>query len=201
VYARHPQSGFAMLKLAIDIGQTSVAKHAAAKRPSMQPHNPSMDSFNSHRLGSAQGGVYIRSRLTRARTFPLRRALTCAAFAASTVQEVADVLPLVHDRAVGPRRSFRCRRSTPFDGVWNVTVLTKAGSCEPSALYPLMVIDGKVSAAGADVSGKVGKEGNVRVSLRGAYANGQLSGNAGSGKWSGASSGVACSGRWEASRQ
>jgi hypothetical protein len=90
---------------------------------------------------------------------------------------------------------------TPFDGVWNVTVLTKAGSCEPSARYPLMVIDGKVSAAGADVSGKVGKEGNVRVSIRGAYANGQLSGNAGSGRWSGASSGVACSGRWEASRR
>jgi hypothetical protein len=90
---------------------------------------------------------------------------------------------------------------TPFDGVWNITVLTKAGSCEPSALYPLMVIDGTVSAPGADVSGKVGKEGNVKVSLRGAYANGQLSGNAGSGRWSGASSGIACSGRWEASRQ
>ena len=90
---------------------------------------------------------------------------------------------------------------TPFDGVWNVTVLTKAGSCEPSALYPLTIIDGKVSAAGADVSGKVGKEGNVRVSIRGAYANGQLSGNGGWGRWSGASSGVACSGRWEASRQ
>jgi hypothetical protein len=88
-----------------------------------------------------------------------------------------------------------------FDGAWNVTVLTKAGSCEPSALYPLVVLDGKVSAAGADVSGTVGKEGNVRVSIRGAYASGQLSGNGGSGRWSGASSGVACSGRWEASRQ
>ena len=28
---------------------------------------------------------------------------------------------------------------TPFDGAWNVTVLTKAGYCEPSALYPLTV--------------------------------------------------------------
>jgi hypothetical protein len=89
----------------------------------------------------------------------------------------------------------------PFDGVWNATVLTKAGSCEPSALYPLTVIDGKVSAAGADVSGTVGKEGNVKASIRGAYANGQLSGNGGSGRWSGASNGVACSGHWEASRQ
>jgi hypothetical protein len=89
---------------------------------------------------------------------------------------------------------------TPYDGLWNVTILTKAGSCEPSVRYPLTVIDGKVSGA-ADVSGSVGREGIVRVSIRGAYANGQLNGNGGSGRWNGASGGVACSGRWEASRQ
>ena len=89
---------------------------------------------------------------------------------------------------------------TPYDGLWNVTILTKAGSCEPSVRYPLMVTDGKVSGA-ADVSGSIGREGIVRVSIRGAYANGQLSGNGGSGKWNGASGGIACSGRWEASRQ
>jgi hypothetical protein len=89
---------------------------------------------------------------------------------------------------------------TPYDGLWNVTILTKAGSCEPSVRYPLTVIDGKVSGA-ADVSGSVGREGIVRVSIGGAYANGQLNGNGGSGRWNGASGGVACSGRWEASRQ
>jgi hypothetical protein len=89
---------------------------------------------------------------------------------------------------------------TPYDGLWNVTILTKAGTCEPSVRYPLMVTDGKVSGA-ADVSGSIGREGIVRVSIRGAYANGQLSGNGGSGKWNGASGGIACSGRWEASRQ
>jgi hypothetical protein len=89
---------------------------------------------------------------------------------------------------------------TPYDGLWNVTILTKAGSCEPSIQYPLTVADGKVSGA-ADVSGSIGREGIVKVSIRGAYANGQLNGNAGSGKWSGASAGIACSGRWEASRQ
>jgi hypothetical protein len=89
---------------------------------------------------------------------------------------------------------------TPYDGLWNVTVLTKTGSCEPSVRYPLTVTDGKVSGA-ADVSGSIGRQGIVRVSIRGAYANGQLSGNGGSGKWNGASGGVACSGRWEASRQ
>jgi hypothetical protein len=89
---------------------------------------------------------------------------------------------------------------TPYDGLWNVTILTKAGSCEPSIRYPLTVTDGKVSGA-ADISGSIGREGIVKVSIRGAYANGQLNGNAGSGKWNGASAGIACSGRWEASRQ
>ena len=90
---------------------------------------------------------------------------------------------------------------TPYDGLWSVTVVTKSGSCEPSTRSTLTVADGKVSAAGADVSGSIGREGLVRVSIHGAYANGQLSGNSGSGKWNGASAGVPCSGRWEASRQ
>jgi type 1 fimbria pilin len=90
---------------------------------------------------------------------------------------------------------------TPYDGLWNVTVVTKTGSCEPSTSSTLTVTDGKVTAPGTDISGSVGREGLVRVSIHGAYANGQLSGNAGSGKWNGASAGIACSGRWEASRQ
>ena len=90
---------------------------------------------------------------------------------------------------------------SPYDGLWNVTIVTKAGACEPSTRSTLTVTDGKVSAAGANVSGSIGREGLVRVSIAGAYANGQLNGNSGSGKWNGASAGVPCSGRWEASRQ
>jgi type 1 fimbria pilin len=90
---------------------------------------------------------------------------------------------------------------TPYDGLWEVTIVTKAGSCEPSTHSTLTVEDGRISASGASVSGSIGREGLVRVSINGAYANGQLSGNAGSGKWNGASAGVPCSGRWEASRQ
>ena len=41
---------------------------------------------------------------------------------------------------------------TPYDGLWHVTIVTKAGSCEPSTHSTLTVTDGKVSAAGADVS-------------------------------------------------
>ena len=90
---------------------------------------------------------------------------------------------------------------TPYDGLWNVTIITKAGSCEPTVRSTLTVADGRVSAPGTDVAGTIGREGLVRVSINGAYANGQLNGNAGSGKWNGASAGVPCSGRWEASRQ
>jgi hypothetical protein len=90
---------------------------------------------------------------------------------------------------------------SPYDGLWSVTIVTKTGTCEPSASSTMTVTDGKVSAAGADVSGSIGREGLVRVSIHGAYANGQLNGNAGSGKWNGASAGIPCSGRWEASKR
>jgi hypothetical protein len=90
---------------------------------------------------------------------------------------------------------------SPYDGLWNVTIVTKTGSCEPSASSTLTVADGKISGAGANVSGSIGHEGLVRVSINGAYANGQLNGKSGSGKWNGASAGIPCSGRWEASRQ
>jgi hypothetical protein len=89
----------------------------------------------------------------------------------------------------------------PYDGQWNVTVVTKSGNCEPSTSSTLTITEGRISAPGAAISGTIGREGLVRVSINGAYANGQLSGNSGSGKWNGASAGVPCSGRWEASRQ
>ncbi|CCE05026.1 conserved exported hypothetical protein [Bradyrhizobium sp. STM 3843] len=89
---------------------------------------------------------------------------------------------------------------TPYDGQWQVTIVTNSGSCEPSASSTLTVADGKISAPGANVSGSIGREGLVKVSINGAYANGQLSGNSGSGKWNGASAGIPCSGRWQASR-
>src|SRR5215203_269712 len=89
----------------------------------------------------------------------------------------------------------------PYDGLWQVTVVTKTGSCDAQTTSTLTVAEGRVSSSGAPVSGSVGSGGLVRVSINGAYANGQLSGNSGSGKWNGASAGVPCSGRWEASRQ
>jgi hypothetical protein len=89
---------------------------------------------------------------------------------------------------------------TPYDGMWSVTIQTRAGSCEATVNYAVTVADGKISGP-ANVSGTVSRTGNVRVSIGAAYANGQLGGNAGSGRWNGASGGVPCSGRWEASKQ
>ena len=50
-----------------------------------------------------------------------------------------------------------------YDGLWNVTIVTNSGSCEPTARYPLTVTDGRITAPGADVSGKVGPQGLVKV--------------------------------------
>ena len=47
---------------------------------------------------------------------------------------------------------------TPYDGLWSVTVVTKSGSCEPQTRSTLTIMDGKVSAGGADVSGSIGRE-------------------------------------------
>src|ERR1700712_366683 len=89
---------------------------------------------------------------------------------------------------------------TNYDGLWNVTILTSAGSCNPTAQYPLTVSEGRVSGPG-NTSGSVARSGGVRVSISGAYANGTLSGNVGSGRWNSAAAGMPCSGRWVASRQ
>jgi len=76
---------------------------------------------------------------------------------------------------------------TAYDGIWTVTVLTKAGSCEPIAQYAVTVTDGKISGP-QNVSGFVSREDREKVSIGSAYANGKLGG-------------IPCSGRWEASRQ
>ena len=47
--------------------------------------------------------------------------------------------------------------SSAYDGLWNVTVVTKSGSCQPTTSSTLVVTDGNVSAGGAAVSGKVGR--------------------------------------------
>src|SRR5258707_5377573 len=69
----------------------------------------------------------------------------------------------------------------PYDGLWQVTVLTKSGSCDAQTTSTVNVSDGKIS--GGPVSGTVCSGGLVRVSINGGYANGQLTGQYGSGEW------------------
>src|SRR5882762_218970 len=89
----------------------------------------------------------------------------------------------------------------PYDGLWQVTVVTKSGSCDAQTASTVTVSEGKVSGSGAPVSGTVSSGGLVRVSINGAYAAGQLSGNSGSGKWNEASSGGQRSRLRDAARQ
>ena len=89
---------------------------------------------------------------------------------------------------------------TPYDGTWEVAVVTKAGTCESQARYRLTVQDGRVFGPG-DVSGRVTNDGYVRVSIGGSHANGQLESRVGSGRWNAASSGAPCSGKWTAIRE
>jgi hypothetical protein len=92
-----------------------------------------------------------------------------------------------------------------YDGIWNVLIITQAGSCDPAYSYPFRVAGGRISSAGpADVSGSVGRGGNVAVRIsaggRVASGNGRLGGSTGAGRWTARLSGGNCSGRWQATR-
>jgi hypothetical protein len=95
-----------------------------------------------------------------------------------------------------------------FDGNWSVVIVTESGSCDAAYRYRLRIQNGVVhydGEADVNVSGRVDDHGAVRVSVsRGqqhADGTGRLSGDAGSGTWSGASTADRCRGRWEAERR
>lgn len=95
--------------------------------------------------------------------------------------------------------------ATPYDGAWNVVIITQAGDCDTAYQYPLRIDNGKVLYDGSgsfSMSGNVGSGGAVTVSIalgeRKASGSGRLSSNAGTGKWT---STTGCSGRWEAVRR
>jgi len=107
--------------------------------------------------------------------------------------------------APGAADARTARRGGGYDGVWNVLIITQAGSCDPAYSYPFQVSGGRISSAGAaDVSGSVGAGGGVtvRISAGGSVAtgSGRLGGNSGVGRWSARLSNGNCSGRWQATR-
>jgi hypothetical protein len=92
-----------------------------------------------------------------------------------------------------------------YDGIWNVLIITQAGTCDPAYSYPFRVSGGRISSNGAaDVSGSVSGGGGVtvRISAAGAVAtgSGRLGGSTGVGRWSARFSSGNCSGRWQATR-
>jgi hypothetical protein len=99
----------------------------------------------------------------------------------------------------------RTARMGGYDGIWNVLIITQAGTCDPAYSYPFRVSGGRISSAGAaDVSGSVSGGGSVvvRISAAGAVAtgSGRLGGSTGVGRWSARFSSGNCSGRWQATR-
>ena len=92
-----------------------------------------------------------------------------------------------------------------YDGIWNVLIITQAGTCDPAYSYPFRVSGGRISSNGAaDVSGSVSGGGGVvvRISAAGAVAtgSGRLGGSTGAGRWTARFSSGNCSGRWQATR-
>ena len=93
-----------------------------------------------------------------------------------------------------------------FDGNWSVLIVTEKGTCDRAYRYPVRISGGSVGYAGEasfNVSGSVGANGAVTVTVsrgnQSARGSGQLSASDGSGRWI-AGSGE-CSGSWTAERR
>jgi hypothetical protein len=91
-----------------------------------------------------------------------------------------------------------------YNGTWNVMFTTRAGNCSSNS-FPFSVYGSRVSSAGGGkVTGGIGRNGIVAVSvsvgLSHANGTGRLAGNYGAGRWSGVISGDRCSGSWQATR-
>jgi hypothetical protein len=96
---------------------------------------------------------------------------------------------------------------TIYDGRWSVSIVTEKGTCDRGYRYGIEIRNGVVHYDGSvvDLRGRVGAGGAVRVTLsrgeQSASGIGRLSRNFGRGTWSGAATGAACSGYWEAERR
>jgi hypothetical protein len=111
-------------------------------------------------------------------------ALAAASMAAALVSNFAHAGPL-------------------YDGVWQISILTKKGECGNGQRYPVRITDGALGTArdtGFAISGRVSESGRVAVTVRNgdknATGHGRLAGRSGGGTWTGA----ACSGTWSAVR-
>ena len=93
-----------------------------------------------------------------------------------------------------------------FNGTWAVDLVTESGLCDARYSYSVAIRDGQVHASstgesGARVSGRVGPDGTVGLSVSNGGASGAASGRlqaqGGAGTWKVS---ALCSGRWTARR-
>jgi hypothetical protein len=91
-----------------------------------------------------------------------------------------------------------------YDGLWSVVIVTEKGTCDRAYRYPIRISRGTLINAGdspISISGKVGGNGTVTVTVshgnKSATGSGRLSSTAGAGSWSGGD----CAGTWEAERR
>lgn len=93
---------------------------------------------------------------------------------------------------------------TPHDGVWTVSLVTKAGDCSRSLSSRIEVREGRVSKnlLLARISGAINTSGFVSLRVSGTSeamnAQGKVEGEQASGSWTSASRN--CSGTWTATR-
>jgi hypothetical protein len=98
-------------------------------------------------------------------------------------------------------------RTRAFDGIWSVSIVTRAGPCDPNYRYPARIFGTRVLQADNDfsyqITGAVNGRGAIKVTVskggQSATGYGRLAGSRGGGSWSAA--GGMCSGVWSASRR
>ncbi len=126
-------------------------------------------------------------------------------FSARSMIFSATALLVAIAMAPGAAEAKRYARTGAYDGTWNVVFATRAGNCSATNSVPFAVSGTRVSSAGGGkVTGGIGRNGAVSVSisvgLSHASGSGRLLGNSGAGSWAGVITGDRCSGSWQATR-
>ena len=62
--------------------------------------------------------------------------------------------------AMTPGKTFA---ATPFDGYWNVSIMTQSGACDRSYNFAVSIVDGRLDGANGALLGTVNSKGGVNV--------------------------------------
>jgi hypothetical protein len=101
------------------------------------------------------------------------------------------------------RKRYAVRNA--YDGWWNISIVTRRGSCSRFYQFQVQISNGILIFQGpASITGRVSSCGSVRVSVwagaKRASGYGRRSRRSGSDRWSGRSRTSRCSGYWTARR-